>query len=141
MGFAIFTPTSRERIAIVLTDGESQPVANARLGGLLRRDPAIEVVFVQFWDEDERVFTRGVPEPQYRPDPAARPTLDRLAASSNGAVYAEGQIDAATRKARELLGDGPTVVRGEEAGQLALSPYLALAALLPFGLLLWRRDR
>ena len=70
-GLRFFTPKSRSRLAIVLTDGESQPVANARLGGLLRRDPAIEVIFVQLWDEDERVFTRGVPEgAQYLPDPS-----------------------------------------------------------------------
>lgn len=140
-GLRYFTPRSTERLAIVLTDGESQPVSNARLGGLLRREPAIEVVFVQFWDEDEKVFSRGVPEPQYIPDPSARAILDRLAASSRGAVYTEAQLDAATRKARELLGGGPTVVAGEKAGQVALAPYLAAAALLPFGLLLWRRDR
>jgi hypothetical protein len=140
-GLRFFEPTTTERVAIVLTDGESQPVANARLGGLFRREPAIDVVFVQFWGEDERVFSRGVPEPQYRPDPSARAILDRLAASTNGSVYSEGQLEAAASRAREGLGSGPTVVRGEEAGQLALAPYLAAAALLPFGLLLWRRDR
>jgi hypothetical protein len=140
-GLRFFTPKSTARLAIVLTDGESQPVSNARIGGLLRRDPAIEVVFVQFWNEDERVYTRDVPEPQYLPDPSARAALDRLAVSADGAVYSESQVDAATSKARELLGEGPTVVIGEQAGQLALAPYLAFAALLPFGLLLWRRDR
>ena len=140
-GLRYFTPSSTARLAIVLTDGESQPVSNARLGGLLRQAPEIDVVFVQFWDEDERVFTRGVPEPQYRPDPSARPALDRLAASAQGAVYPEAQVDAVKSKAREFLGSGPSIVTGEQAGQLALAPYLAAAALLPLGLLLWRRDR
>jgi von Willebrand factor type A domain len=140
-GLRFFTPNSTARLAIVLTDGESQPVSNARLGGLFRRAPAIEVVFVQFWNEEERVFTKSVPEPQYLPDPSARLTLDRLAASVRGAVYSETQVDAVQGKAREFLGSGPTVVTGEQAGQLALAPYLAAAALLPFGLLLWRRDR
>ena len=140
-GLRYFTPNSTKRLAIVLTDGESQPVSNARLGGLFRRSPAIEVVFIQFWDEDEKVFSRGVPEPQYIADASARPALDRLAASTQGAVYSEDQIDAAASKARELLASGPSVVQGEKAGQLALAPYLAAAALLPFGLLLWRRDR
>ncbi len=140
-GLRYFTPKSTKRLAIVLTDGESQPVSNARLGGLFRRPPAIEVVFVQFWDEDEHVFSRRVPEPQYIPDPSARAALDRLAASANGTVYSEDQLDAVRSKARALLGSGPTVVEGEKAGQLALAPYLAAAALLPFGLLLWRRDR
>jgi von Willebrand factor type A domain len=140
-GLRFYTPKSSARLAIVLTDGESQPVANARLGGLFRRDPAIEMLFVHFWGEDERVYTRGVPEPQYLPDPSSRSVLDRLAASSRGAVYEEGQVDAVRSKARELLGSGPTVVTGEQAGQLALAPYLAFAALFPLGLLLWRRDR
>jgi hypothetical protein len=140
-GLRFFTPESTARLAVVLTDGESQPVANARLGGLFRRDPAIELVFVHFWDEGERVYSRGVPEPQYLPDPSSRAVLDRLAASSQGAVYSEEQVAAATEKARELLGSGPSDVAGELAGELALAPYLAAAALLPFGLLLWRRDR
>jgi hypothetical protein len=140
-GLRFFTPKSSARLAIVLTDGESQPVANARLGGLFRRDPAIELLFVHVWGDDERVYTRDVPEPQYLPDPSSRSVLDRLAASSRGAVYSEGQVDAVRSKARELLGTGPAVVTGEQAGELALAPYLALAALLPFGLLLWRRDR
>jgi hypothetical protein len=140
-GLRFFSPSSTARLAIVLTDGESDPVSNARLGGLFRRAPAIEVVFVQFWHEDERVYSRGVPEPQYKPDPSARATLGRLAASVHGAVYSEGQVGAAARKARELLGGGPTVVQGAKAGKVALAPYLAVAALFPFGLLLWRRDR
>lgn len=140
-GLRYFRPTSKARVVIVLTDGESDPVANARLGGLFRRDPAIGLVFVQFWGEDEKVFSRGAPEPQYKPNAGARATLDRLAASTRGAVYSESQIGAAGRKARELLGSGPTAVQGEKAGKLVLAPYLALAALFPFGLVLWRRDR
>ena len=140
-GLRFYTPTSKARVAIVLTDGESQPVANARLGGLFRHDPAIGLVFVQFWNEDEKVFTRGTPEPQYTPDPSARATLDRLAASTGGAVYSENQLGSAGRKARAFLGSGPTVVQGERAGKVALAPYLAVVALFPFGLLLWRRDR
>ena len=140
-GQRYFSPQATSRLAIVLTDGESQPVSNARLGGLFRRPPPIETIFVQVWGEDEKVFTRGVPEPQYLPDPSARAALDRLAASMHGSVYSEGQVGAASRKARQLLGSGPTVVRGERAGQIALAPYLAAAALLPLALLLWRRDR
>jgi hypothetical protein len=140
-GLRYFRPLTEKRLAIVLTDGETQPVANARLGGLFRRVPPIEVVLVQFWDEDEKVFSRGVPEPQYIPDPSAGASLDRLAASAKGAVYTERELDAAARRARELLGSGPTVVEGKRAGELALAPYLAAVALLPFGLVLWRRDR
>jgi hypothetical protein len=140
-GLRYFTPTSTSRLVIVLTDGESDPVANARLGGLFRRDPAINLVFVQFWNKNEKVFSRGAPEPQYVPNASARGVLDRLAASTHGAVYSEGQVGAAADESRAFLGSGPTVVQGERAGKLVLAPYLAVAALFPFGLLLWRRDR
>ncbi len=140
-GQRYFSPKATSRLVVVLTDGESQPVANTRLGGLFRRSPRIETVFVHFWGKDEKVYSRGVPEPQYLPDPSSRAILDRLAASTGGAVYSEGQVEAAGRKARGLLGGGATAVLGEHSGQVTLAPYLAAAALLPLGLLFWRRDR
>ena len=87
------------------------------------------------------MFAGDSPEPQYRPDPASVVVLDGLASSISGNVYAESEIGAATAKARELIGSGPTVVRGEESGQVPLAPYLAAFALAPLALLLWRRER
>jgi hypothetical protein len=136
-----FSPLSRKRLLVVLTDGETQPVAGARLGALLRRPPTIETVFVHLWHAEERVFTGNVPEAQYRPDPSARAILDGIAKSIGGSVYAEGDIAPATQKARELIGSGPTVVRGQQAGRVPLAPYLAAAALAPLALLLRRLDR
>lgn len=136
-----FAPTSRKRLLIVLTDGESQPVAGARLASILRRPPVTDVVLMHFWHADERVFAGDSPEPQYRPDPASAVVLDGLASSISGNVYAESEIGAAIAKVRELIGSGPTVVRGEESGQVPLAPYLAAFALAPLALLLWRRER
>ena len=136
-----FAPLSRKRLLVVLTDGETQPVAGARLGALLQRPPAIETVFVHLWHPDERVYTGNVPEAQYRPDPSARALLDGIAKSVGGSVFAEGDVTPATQKARELLGSGPTVVQGEESGRVPLAPYLAAAALAPLALLLRRLDR
>ena len=136
-----FSPTTQKRLVVVFTDGESLPVANARLGTLFRRPPAIETIFVQFWGSDERVYTRGVPEPQYLPDPAARAILDGVAASTRGGVFSEQSVESATQRARQLLGSGPTTTEGQRRGREALAPYFAFAAFLPLGLLLWRRDR
>ncbi len=136
-----FRPDTERRLVIVLTDGESQPVARARLGTIFRREPVIDTIFVQFWDEDERVYNRGVPEPQYFPDPSARALLDGIAASIEGSVFEERSAGTAAQRARQLLGDGPTVVEGKERGRDALAPYLTLAAFLPLGLLLWRPNR
>ena len=140
-GLRYFSPKARKRLVVVLTDGESLPVAGTRLGTLYRRPPAIEILFIQFWGENERVFTRGAPEPEYRADPSSRALLDGLAASMHGSVYTERQLDSATNKARQLLGEGPTEARGQSRGREALAPYLALAAFLPLGVFLWRRDR
>jgi hypothetical protein len=136
-----FSPTARKRLLVVLTDGESQPISGARLASLLRKPPAIEVVFVHLWHADELVFSEGAPERQYRPDPSSRVVLDGIARSVSGFVYTEEQLHAATQKARELVDTGPTVVRGEQGRRVALAPYLAAALLVPLGLLLWRRDQ
>ena len=136
-----FSPQSRKRLLVVLTDGETQPVAAGRLGSILRTEPAIETIFVQFWGEDERVFTRGAPEPEYLADPSARALLDGLARSVGGTVYDERDVSAAIQKAHALLGDGPSVVRGERGSDVPLAPYLAAVALLPIAYLLRRPER
>jgi hypothetical protein len=136
-----FSPAATKRLVIVLTDGESQAVNAGRIARELQRPPAIDTVFIQFWNKEDRVFTRGGPEPQYRPDPGARPALDKLAEAIGASVYGENELGAAARKARELLHNGPTVVHGSRTERHALAPYLAAAALLPLALLLWRRDR
>jgi len=131
----------KHRLLVVLTDGETVPVDRAHLAAQLLRVPAIDTVFVQFWSERERVYTRRVPEPQYVPDPGARTVLVGVAEAINGSVYSEQEMDGAARKARALLGSGPTVVEGETQDPIALAPYLSVAAFLPLALLLWRRDR
>jgi len=135
-----YSPAASHRLLVVLTDGESTAVSGATVGPSLRR-AAIETVFLQFWAANEQVFTNGVPEPQYKPNPAARSILDRLAAATQGSVYDERSLGAAVGRARELLGSGPTVVQGHRPDRIALAPYLAVAAFLPLTLLLWRRDR
>lgn len=136
-----FSPTAERRLLVVLTDGETLPVPEERLRRLLRANPPIETVFVQFWSEDERVFTDGEPERQYQPDSSAPDVLDRIASSVDGEAYGEDRADAAAGKARRLMGDGPTTVRGTRRGRLALAPYLSVAAFVPLVLLLRRRDR
>ena len=126
---------------VVLTDGESQPVAVERLRSLFLESPAIATVFVQFWDRDERVFTGNAPEAGYRPDPSSRELLEDLAAAVQGRVYDEEELGAVRSYARDRLGSGPTVVQGERGSRIALAPYFAAAALAPLVLLLWRRDR
>jgi hypothetical protein len=136
-----FSPKASKRVIVVLTDGESQSIDGNRLARFFHRPPGIGAVFVQFWSRGERVFTRGVPESQYRPDPGARAALDGVARTMGASVYREDDIGAATAKVRSLLGSGPTVKQGEHRQRHALAPFLLAAAILPLATLLWRRDR
>jgi hypothetical protein len=136
-----FSPTASRRVIVVLSDGESLPFAPDRVAKRLSGPPRVDAIFVHVWDEDERVFTRGVPEPQYRPDPTSRPTLETLASVMDAEVYSDADAGAAAAKTRELIGRGPTVEEGERRVRYALSPYLAGAAFVPLALLLWRRER
>ena len=140
-GLRFFSPTATKRVLVVLTDGESQPVARARLASALLRTPVIETVFVHVWEEGERVFVRGAPETQYRTDPGSRALLDGVSASVRGSVHAESDVGGAQARLEKLLGDGPTVAEGEAPRRHRLAPYLAALAFLPVALLLWRRDR
>lgn len=136
-----YSATVPRQAVVVVTDGESQSINTGRIARALVRPPGIHAVFLQVWDADERVFTRGVPEPQYRPDPRAREALDGLAAAIGGEVFGEGQVGAVARDLRSFLEQGPTATEGQRRERTALAPYLLLAAVLPLSVLLWRRDR
>lgn len=136
-----FRPTSRRRLVVVITDGESIPLSGPKIAAAFRRPPGVDTVFLHVWDGGEQVYDGGQPEPQYSPDPRSRAILDAAAATLGGRVFPESELDRAIAAARDALGDGPTVVRGQRQNRLALAPYLAGAVFLPLALLLWRRDR
>lgn len=133
-----FSPTARYRVAIVFTDGESDP-PSSRVGATFRRG-GVRPIFVHVWDEDERVFSTGdEPEPDYRPEPSSVSNLRRLAADARGRAFGEGDLDEIVEAAEAMLGrEGKTTARSPE--QFALAPWVTLAAFLPLGLVLWRRN-
>jgi len=136
-----FSAAATRRLVVVLTDGESEPAVGDRLRRAFSRGPGIRIVFVQFWHEDERVYTRGAAEPQYRPDPSSHEILAALALATDGRVYGEAEAGDAATEVRRLLGSGPTRIEGRRREPIVLAPFVALGALLPAGLLLGRRDR
>jgi len=138
---AYFTPTAQRRVLVTLTDGETLPGARARLAQLFMRPPGIATVFVHVWGPDERVYRGATPEPAYRADPEARTILGRMASEVGGYVFDEDEVAAAARRVAQLVGSGPSVVRGERRRDIAAAPYLAAFAFFPLALLLWRRDR
>jgi hypothetical protein len=135
---AYFRPQARYRALIVLTDGESQPIAPS-LADSLRRAPGIHVVFVHVWRDDDRIFPTSIPDPNYRPDPNSRAMLDRAATTLGATTVSASGIGAAAAATRDALGRG-TVRPVSDTARVALMPYVTLAAFLPLGFLLWRRN-
>jgi hypothetical protein len=136
-----FSPDARKRVVVVLTDGESPDAAADKVGSSFRR-AGIQAVFLRFWGAGERVFTNGEAEPQYRPQPESGAILDSLAAATGGRTFDEPDLARVERQVHEDLGSGAAEAQATERGhRLPLAPYLAAVAILPLGLLLWRRDR
>ena len=132
-----FSPTAKYRLAIVFTDGESESPP-ASVGQTLRKR-GVRPIFVHVWDADERIFLTGDrPEPDYRPEASSEGNLRRLAASAQGRVFGEDQLDEIADTANTMLGEGKTTARSPE--QVALAPWFTLAAFLPLGLVLFRRN-
>lgn len=133
-----FTPSARKRAIVVLTDGESRPFDTAAVADALG---TTKLVLVHVWDPREAVFrSDGTPEGAYRPNPGSGAVLASLADATGGAVFGERQAAAAAKAVRDALGSGPTVRLGLEPHTRALGRFLALVALLPLGLVLWRRN-
>jgi hypothetical protein len=133
-----FSPTARYRLAIVYTDGESD-APPARIGEMFARH-GVRALFVHTWDEHEKVFgTGGEPEPDYRANPRSAEQLRRMAAATRGGVFAEDEADELADAAKTMLGPkSNTTARRED--QIPLAPWITLAAFLPLGLILLRRN-
>jgi hypothetical protein len=134
-----FSPRARKRLLVVLTDGETLPVKRDFARAFQVR-PRIETVFVQLWDADERIYATGVAESGYRPMRGARTALERVASLVGGRVFSEDEAGELGAAAREIVGEGTTRQRQLEGERLALMPYVTLAAALPLGFLLLRRN-
>jgi hypothetical protein len=124
-----FSPQTKRRIVVLLTDGESDPVDAA---DLLPRDRGYRFVAVRLWRGDESVFRPdGERETAYRPDPLGRVVLDRVAEALDGHAYDEGELDGAVRAVRAAANAGSvTTTAAATPGRTPLAPYLAGLALL-----------
>jgi von Willebrand factor type A domain len=134
-----FPQATRRRVAVVFTDGETRPVG-ARLATDLGAPPGVDLVFVRFWDERERINVTGVPEIGYTPDPESERELTQAAGAVGGVVIGESDTGRLVEAVRERLGTGPTREREHEGSRRSLMPWLALAAALPLGFVIARRN-
>jgi von Willebrand factor type A domain len=135
-----FAPSTKRRLLVAFTDGETKPFRDRSLLTLFRQPPGVSTILVRLWNADERVYINGVVDPRYRPDPRGALYIQELAAATGGVAYNEAQFDRIVTAARKDLGSGPTRVVSREERQVELAPYAALAALAPLGFLLYRRN-
>lgn len=134
-----FSPGVERRLLVVLTDGESRELT-ADLAGAFQEEPRVETIFVRVWGEEERIYETGVAEEGYEPDEASLGDLAQVASLVGGRVFTEDSVAEAIREARALLGSGPTREQVREGGRFALMPWITLAAILPLGVVLLRRN-
>ena len=104
-----FSPSARERLAIVLTDGESRPFDVQATARALARRPGVNLILVHVSSPGEAVYDEGGrPEQGYHGDPASGEIVAGLARATGGSSFGEGRIGAVAAAARAALGTGPT---------------------------------
>jgi hypothetical protein len=135
-----FAPTTKRRLLVVFTDGETKPFTDASLGTVFRQPPGVHSIFVRIWGAHERVWDGGTEDPLYRPDPMSAAYIRQLAATSGGTAVDGTNFRRIVRLARAAVGHGSTRVIGSERRELALAPYFAGLCFLPLGFLFWRRN-
>ena len=137
-----FLPSVRRRVAIALSDADSDPIDGAGLEDAFRAQPRTALLLVRIGDEGDAVYDeRGVPEPGYRTSPDAPALAAQAADAAGGRVYEEDELAAVTAAARSRLGgEGETELRPGQERRVALAPWAVALAAVPFALLLRRRN-
>jgi hypothetical protein len=134
-----FPAAANKRLVVVLTDGESRPFSVKQTVRAFPRK-LYRVLVVRLWKGSERVWhIDGSPE-DYLPDRASTAGIGQVARATGGSLYDESSLADAAASARQFLGTGPSRKIGTEQKPVALAPWLLAAALVPLGLLLWRRS-
>ena len=124
----------------MISDGETIPVDLGTLSDRLR-DGRVSTIFVQVWRRDEAVFDdNGNRDVAYRPDPTSSRSLRLVAGAVGAPVINEGDARGLVEAVRARLGTGQLVPQGRQLVSKELAPKALLAAFLPLGLLLYRRN-
>ncbi len=135
-----FSAGSSKRAVIILTDGESRPFDPQPLFEELAAE-AIELYFVRFWHQEERVWLPdGAPE-RYRPDPSSEALLASLSSRPRVRAFEESDMPGLTVAVEQFLGEGPIVETAVGRRTTPLAPWLALFGAIPLAFLLVRRPR
>ncbi len=138
-GNGFFAPSSRHRVAVVFTDGETQRVNAPTLAEELAA-ARIHVVVVRLWSPADRVYDARGRDEGYRPDPAGAAQVAALRASGIP-VVPEREFARVRGLVQSRIGSGPTVPAQPEQDIVPLAPFAILAALVPAGFVLVRGRR
>jgi hypothetical protein len=129
----------KKRLLVIFSDGESRYFDDVVLRRSLEQGH-VHVLFVQVWDPREEVFLKGSQaDPGYRPDPRARSSAQRVATAGGGQLLGENEA-AIVSAVKSFVGSGPETTLRQQRTRVSLGPYVALAALLPLGFVLVRRN-
>ena len=131
-----FTNDTGARVAVLLTDGESRAFAPGSVAAALRaahvRRHHRALLARRRADRRRHV---------YRADPASATAVGALARSLRAKTFEESELGDAARAVERALGPAERPLPPKAAStSRPLAPYAMLAALLPLGFLLWRRN-
>ena len=134
-----FDASAQRRIVVLLTDGETSIFDPASVGRAFRKSRTA-FVGVRVWGAKEAIYSAARRrDPSYRPDPSGREQLTSLASAAGGSAFEEHDSAAAAAAVKAALGRGPTKTVGRARSTRPLSPYVALAALVPLAFVYRRR--
>jgi von Willebrand factor type A domain len=134
-----YKPSVQKRLLIIFSDGESRYFDDVVLARELKK-AHVHVLFVQLWNADEKIYlAKNNVDPGYRPDPASTGAAQRIASAGDGEVVDEDPA-AIAAKVKAFVGHGRETKLREQRTRVSLGPYVALAALLPLGFVLLRRN-
>ena len=134
-----YAPNAKKRVLFIFSDGESKYFDDVQLKKSFDQGD-VKVFFVHLWHPDEKIYLGGDNvDPGYRPDEQSVQEAQRVAADGGGKVLPEnaGQL---ISQAKAYLGTGKQTKVSEQRTRVSLGPYVALAALLPLGFVLLRRN-
>lgn len=136
-----YRPPVLRRLLVVVSDAESDTFDIGLLREAFSHAPRIGVVLIRVGGSGETVFGRdGLPETAYIAPPASGEALADFLKATHGRSFGEHQIGAAVRAARADLGTGPRKRLGTTTGKTDLAQWFVLAAVLPLGVVLRRRN-
>lgn len=132
-----FAQGVQRRVVVVFTDGEAGQVSPTLRLTLQRR---VAPVFVHVWEAGERIWQNGRRDTRYTPDASSAAALRELGDVTGAKVFEEKDFGEVAQAVRDAVGYAQARQLVAAYARVPLAPWFVLAAALPLGYLLWRRN-